>query len=158
MISYDILLFRPSHFGSPRSSFQRADNHEDEPACYVIPERSVSPRRCPEFLTKQDDGTQVRGFFNVQHVTNRSGNQKINPYLMVMNALPKLEYWQQRGISSEYLTGSVPDPVFTTARKSCKYIMFLIHARTGVIIQMSRCKLFPMVVVQKFIDAFSSRY
>jgi hypothetical protein len=139
-ITYDIIVFQPSLFGSPGWLFQRSDNHEDEPVCYRIPERSYD-RSHWEYLIKQADGTRVGEFLNIRHVTNRSENQAINPYLMVMNAVGKLRSWLQKQVRLE-------DPVFTTALADCRRIMVLIYAQAGVTLRVSKSTLSSVAVVQ----------
>jgi len=147
VMTYDIILFQPSLFGG----FHRADNHEDKPTYYTIPEKTFYPAKRLEYLKRLDDGTQVREFQNVQHVTSRSRLQAVNPYLMVMNAREKLQYWKSR-----LPVGSSPDPVFRDALDDCVEVVRLINRRIDVYILMNRGKLSSIAAVQKFTDAFSS--
>jgi hypothetical protein len=144
-ISYDIILFQPSLFGS----FYRTNDDKDGPAYYTIPEQSPNPAKRLESLKKLDGGTQSREFLNIQHVTNRLENQAINPYLMVMNAHAKLQYWKRR------LLPAVADPVFNAAL-DCLEIIDLINALTGASIYMSMGKWSSTAVLRRLTDVLSS--
>jgi hypothetical protein len=85
-------------------------------------------------------------------VTNRSEIQAVNPYLMVMNAFNKLQYWESRSPPNE-------DPVFQAALEDCERIMDLLNARPrkDVKIYMSnRVRLSSTVVVRRLIDLLTA--
>jgi hypothetical protein len=137
--------------GGAGSYFQHAANLNDaHPILFKIPMPSTDQRNRLEYLT-HDDGTRVREFLNIQHATNRSGDQAINPYLMIMNAFQKLKFWAQRGIGNSMLARIVPDPVFTTALKDCETVMRLISTKRGGIFHMSEGKPSSAAVIRRLI-------
>jgi hypothetical protein len=146
VVTYDIILFQPSLFGS----FHRADNDEDEPTYYITPKQSSNPAIRLEYLKKLDDATQVREVQNIQHIKGRSEIQAVNPYLGAMNAREKLRYWEHR-----LPIGSDADPVFHEALCDCQRIMKLISKMPGANILMSKSKLSFTAVLQRLIDVLS---
>jgi hypothetical protein len=128
VVTYDILFFQPSRLGSPGWHFSRA-NDEAKPAHYIIPSQSPNPGQRLEYLQKLGDETLHREFLNIRHVTGLSERQGINPYLMVMNASEKLEYWDRLLLTTN-------DPVFEAALRDCRRIMELITRPIGVNISM----------------------
>ena len=153
-MTYDIILIQLSLLGHPGMFFQRFKNDDDDKfVCYKIPTSSDKPTACLEYLKMQDNQGSVREFVNVWHCTTRPSHQAVNPYLMVMNALQKLDYWYDKGMGE---VDSVRDDVFMDAYGDCQVIMARISQKIGGDTSMSAGKSFCGDVTQTFIDAFSS--
>lgn len=111
------MLFKPSHFAKPpRCPFFRFDHPtDDQYTTYVTGSEIESPLKRSEYLTRPGDQVPIHDFLNVEHQTQRSTDQAINPYLMALNALPKLRHWRQS--HSELLAS---DMVFVNALQDCQ--------------------------------------
>ena len=120
---------------------------------YVIPIQSKEPTARLEHLQKQDSQTFVREFLNIQYHTARPKHQAVNPYLMVMNALKKLQYWYDKGMGEGQ---GLEDQVFMDALDDCQVIMNQISMKMGGYTSTSIGKWISRTSFQASTDAFSS--